>query len=110
MQDVRQPEYLYNVGVVNKSLKEIALCIEKHRANCGIIGTLTSDDTTGKKASHIVYGMGWTQANPYVIIDFEETSPEQTRYVAYTAIENFKWHGYVDEFFEKVNACGQCPE
>lgn len=108
MSDVRQPNRLKRQGYIQKSIHEIDDCIGKHLVNCGSMGHLTYSDEARKNASYIAYGIGLTQANPYVIIDLQEESPNRTHYKGYTAISTY--NKFIDDFVVNVNACGRCPD
>jgi hypothetical protein len=105
MSEVRQKEYFRASGVIEKPISEIDDCLQKHIVNCGYSPKLTYPDKEGTKASYIVYGMGWSQANPFVIIDLEQTSSSTTEYKAYTIFE----HGVgLEPFLDRVDSCGVC--
>lgn len=86
MQDVRAEEYLMQTGDVKYSVTQIDNFINKYNYNCNGTAKLTFDGEDKSKGSIVTYGMGFTQANPYFIVDFTDTDNGAT-YKAYSVYQ-----------------------
>ncbi|MGX9367305.1 hypothetical protein ACTVJH_14905 [Desulfoplanes sp. PS50] len=106
--DVRNDSHLRHSGVIQMSIEKAAECAETTNYVCGPGGSamiVKNPDGSGK-FSMFIYSMGWTQSNPYVIIDFDIGENETTKYKGYTAMVT--WSSSVLAQIRRIKACGDC--
>lgn len=106
MEDVRNEDHFVKEGSIPMSIEKIDYCLKQYSYNCKKIDSITINPENTKEASLIGYGMGLTQANPYVIIDFIEQNDGTTKYKGYTAIST--WNSSIDYGINVILDCGQC--
>lgn len=107
MKDVRVEKNVIGSGEFSYSLSEINTFIEKYNYNCNSTARLTFDGTDNKKASYILYNTGLTQANPYLIVDFNEQDGK-TSYTSYAIYKTWKHHE--QDLIQLISSRGECKK
>jgi len=111
--DVRTPERECAAGSVSVPISQIKECADRTNYSCGpgqLVANIMRDPDNENKASLFIYGLGATQMNPYVIIDFEGQADGTSSYRAFTAIKNLPWKRHVEKQLRRIEACGECSK
>lgn len=106
MEDVRNDEHFRKDGVIPMSIERIDFCLKQYNYKCTPTLIPTINPENGKEAHLVTYVMGWTQYNPYLIIDLYEQENKQTYYKGYTFIST--WDSAIDKIINQAIDCGQC--
>ena len=107
MQDVREEKNIIDRGSVAYPIEKISLFIEKYNYNCNGSGKLIFDGQDKRRAAYVVYGPGWTQANPYLIVDFFEDNGTSS-YFSYSVYKTWKTHS--DDLIGIIEREGACKK
>ena len=102
MKDIRHERYLVESGHLDKNISQIDVCIKKYAYNNNTTIPVIINPQNENQASAISYGTGWTQANPYLCIDFEnaDNGSNYKAYVVYTT-----WKKQVKNYIDIINKC-----
>lgn len=104
--DVRAPSMLRQEGVLGMTIEKALACAKATDYVCGPGGgAILVESPDGKEFSMFIYGIGLTQQNPYVIVDFREENGIAA-YRGYTAMSS--WSGSVPILIKRVEVCGEC--
>lgn len=106
--DVRTPSHFVKSGTISVPLDKIKECADKTTYSCGPgRGRIIQNPDNPNVVTLFVYGIGFSQSNPYVIIDFS-TEDGVTKYDGYVAI--YTWSSEIDEQVALIEACGDCSK
>lgn len=110
VEDVRRPGNIVRSGVVEISIREIETCVARSNYQCGLDGSapVIKNPDNPNECTIFLYGPGWSQGNPYIIIDFQKVDESKTSYSGYSALSTWDWK--IDEQIKRIAACGRCDE
>ena len=106
IEDVRTDDNFRKDGYIHMSISRIDYCLKQYNYKCSQVVIPNINPEKNKEANIVMYGMGLTQENPYLIIDLNEIEENNTYYRAYT--EYPTWNRIVDDIINKTIDCGQC--
>lgn len=108
--DLRTDLKMRHAGTIQMPIEKALLCAEKTKFACGNQGGAAIEiDPEGSGAfSMFLYGMGLTQINPYMVLDFSRGDSGTTAYKGYTAMST--WASTIPDQIQRIEACGDCSK
>jgi len=106
-EDIIQPQYLRRSEVIEKTIPEIQQAIFDYSAKCTQLPPLRVNPSNPKTALYLTTMMGLTQANPGIVITFNQ-SGERTQAASYSYNYGFAWPSRIDDIFEAINNPTKC--
>ncbi len=105
--DLRTESNLRQVGTLQMTVQAARACAIATNYCQPSGGAGVVDDPAGNGFSLMIYGMGLTKMNPYLVIDLRNENG-MAAYRGYTAMPT--WNSAITDQLTRISACGDCSK